>query len=618
MTNKTFPLRFQVLNLRPLPKRRLRRINLDGQRKVTEDILSLQHTSIVCLFPAVDTWAGHLSDWVGRWSTSSAGILKRVKEIARVIYFKNEPVDFCKELKNHMDLCGRNPAKKKKIRRPPWMVLSNSAVLILAVTGCTVGPNYRPPDVAGYTRQGWRAASLEGGQALDGQAQPMTDWWRQFKDQELSSLVERLVGSNLALAEARQRIIEARAHRGIVNADGLPQIDLNADYTSAGTGKEAVSFQGPPPGEEINLYAAGVVAGWELDLWGRVARLVEAADAEIEASYADYHDMMVSLAAELTLAYIDARTLQARLNIVGRNIALQEKTLDLSETRYRAGTGAQLLVAQSKRLLESTRALIPEYKHALTVAENRINLLLGQPPGASVLKPGPLPSVPPLIGIGLPVDLLVRRPDIRAAERRYAAAVAQIGAAEADRYVRLSLSGTLSLQTDTASVLLDKDALIYMLGPGLQFPLFFGGRIRSNIKVRQSQAEQGRLALEQKILAALSEVENAAAGVIRSQEQVINLTASGKAAEQSVHLADNLYRAGLGDFFQVIDAEEKLVAVQEEILLARQNALAEVVQLYRALGGGWQVLECPDGARAPTGEPVYPGPDNTASGASAR
>jgi multidrug efflux system outer membrane protein len=513
---------------------------------------------------------------------------------------------------------GKGESKEKKIRRLPWMVLGSSAVLILVITGCTVGPNYRPPDLSGYTKQAWHAASLEGSQALDGQAQPMTAWWRQFKDQELRSLVERLVGSNVALAEARERIVQSRARRGIVNADHLPQIDLTANYARVGTGKEAVSFQGPPPGEEVNLYAAGVIAGWELDLWGRVGRLVEAADAQIEASYADYHDMMVSLAAELTLAYIDARTLRARLNMVGRNIALQEKTLDLSETRYRAGTGTQLQIAQSKQLLESTRALIPEYQRALTVAENRINVLLGQPPGAKVLKPGPLPSVPPLIGIGLPVDLLVRRPDIRGAERRYAAAVAQIGAAEADRYVRLSLSGTLSLQTDTSSALLDKDGLIYMLGPGLQFPLFSGGRIRSNIQVRQSQAEQRRLALEQKILEALSEVENAAAGVIRSQEQVINLTASEKAAQQSVHLANNLYRAGLGDFFQVIDAEEKLVAVQEKLLLARRGALAQVVQLYRALGGGWQVLECPDSDRAPMGKPTYPGPHNTASGAAAR
>jgi multidrug efflux system outer membrane protein len=503
-------------------------------------------------------------------------------------------------------------------QRPRWVLISASAVFILTITGCTVGPHYQRPDVSGYTKEGWQAASLEGGEALDGEAQPMAAWWRQFKDEELSSLVESLVGSNLALAEARQRIVEARAQRGIVNADRLPQVDLDAAYTRAGTGKEAVSFQGPPPDEQISLYGASVVAGWELDLWGRVAHLVEGADAEIEAAYADYHAMMISLASEMTLAYVDGRTLQARMEMVKQNIALEEKTLDLSESRYRAGTGTQLQVAQTKRLLESLRALIPEYERALTVAQNRMSVLLGRPPGANVLKPGPLPSVPRLIGIGLPADLLVRRPDIRGAERRYAAAVAQVGVAEADRYVRLSLSGAVSLQTDTASALLDKDALIYILGPGLQFPLFSGGRIRSNIQVRQSLAEQARLALEQKILAALSEVENAAAGVVRSQEQVINLTAAAKAAQQSVHLADNLYRAGLGDFFQVIDAEEKRVAVQEELLLARQNALAQVVQLYRALGGGWQVLESPADAQARTVEPLSPKLHDGENGASVR
>jgi multidrug efflux system outer membrane protein len=504
------------------------------------------------------------------------------------------------------------------IPRQRWVVPGIWAVLVLAMTGCMVGPHYHPSGVPDYMKESWPATSLKGSEALDGQKQPMAAWWRQFKDPELSGLVEKLVGSNPALAEARQRIIEARARRGIVDADRLPEVDLNANYTHAGTGEKAVSFQGPPPGQEVNLYAAGVVAGWELDLWGRVARLVEATDARIGASYADYHDMMVSLAAELTLAYIDTRTLEARLEMVGRNISLQEKTLDLAESRYRAGTGAQLQVAQTERLLQSTRALVPKYKGALTVAENRIKVLLGQPPGADILKPGPLPSVPPLIGIGLPVDLLVRRSDIRAAERRYAATVAQIGAAEADRYIRLSLSGTLSLQTDTVSDLLDKESLIYMLGPGLQFPLFSGGRIRSDIQARQSQAEQARLALEQKILAALSEVENAAAGVVRSQEQVIDLEAAEKAGKHSVHLADDLYRAGLGDFFQVIDAEEKLLAVQEELLLTRQSALAEVVQLYRALGGGWQVLESADGAGAPTGAPAHPRPHNTESGASAR
>jgi multidrug efflux system outer membrane protein len=508
----------------------------------------------------------------------------------------------------------KNKVTKRTTRRA---VLGSSVALILTMAGCMVGPAYQKPDLSSYAKQNWQAATLESSRAIDGQAQPMIDWWRQFKDPQLSGLVERLVVSNLALAEARQRIVEARARRGIVNADRLPQINLNADYIRAGTGKEGVTFQGPPPGEEVNVYAAGVVAGWELDLWGRVAHLIEAADAQIEVGYWDYHGMRVSLAAELTLAYIDVRTLQARLEMVRRSIGLQEKTVQLAQTQYRAGTGAQLAVTQAKRLLESTRALIPGYQRALTVAQNRINVLLGEAPAATTLTPGLLPTVPPLIGVGLPADLLVRRPDIRGAERRYAAAVAQIGAAEADQYVRLSLSGTLSLQTHTAGSLLDKNALVYRFGPGIQFPLFSGGRIRSTIQVRRSQAEQARLALEQKILGALAEVENAAAGVIRSQEQLVDLTAALQAAEQSVHLTETLFAAGLGDMFQVVDAEEKRLALEEALLLARQGALAQVVQLYRALGGGYPVAEPPDGTGTPATAPPSPEPHPSESGASA-
>jgi NodT family efflux transporter outer membrane factor (OMF) lipoprotein len=321
-----------------------------------------------------------------------------------------------------------------------------------------------------------------------------------------------------------------------------------------------------------------------------VARLVEAADADIDASYESYRAMMVSMAAELTLAYIDVRTLQARLAAADRNIALQEKTLRLDRVRLDAGTGTRLSVTRAEQLLDRTRALRPELRRALTEAQNRIKVLLGEPPQERDLAPSPMPVVPALIGMGIPADLLVRRPDIREAERRYAAAVARIGAAEAEKHLQLTLSGTFNLQSDTAGGILDPSALVYSLGPGLRFPLFSGGRIRSHIEVRKSQAEQARLQLEQKILSALAEVENAGAGVVRTQERVGTLETSLEAADQSVELSQDLYRAGLVDFFQVLDAEKSRVAAEDALLVARQTALAEVVRLYRSLGGGWQVM----------------------------
>jgi outer membrane protein TolC len=202
-----------------------------------------------------------------------------------------------------------------------------------------------------------------------------------------------------------------------------------------------------------------------------------------------------------------------------------------------------------------------------------------------------MPDVPALIGIGIPADLLRQRPDIRGAERQYAAAVERIGVAEAEKYVQLRIFGTFNLQSDTAGGLLDTSALIYSLGPGLRFPLYTGGRIQSNIEVRKSQAEQARLKIQQKLLAALSEVENAAAGVVRTQERVNALKTSAKAADRNVELAQSLYSAGLVDFYQVLDAQERQVATADDLLVAKQNALGEVVRLYRSLGGGWLVME---------------------------
>jgi outer membrane protein TolC len=233
---------------------------------------------------------------------------------------------------------------------------------------------------------------------------------------------------------------------------------------------------------------------------------------------------------------------------------------------------------------------VPALQRALSVAKNRIKVLLGLPPRDKVLHPGPMPAVPEMIGLGLPADLLTRRPDIRQSFHRFHAAVARIGAAEAERYPSLSLSGTLTLSSDALDGLLDMDTLMYSLGPGIHIPILTGGRIESNIAVRSAQAEQARLAIEQKIVAALAEVENAAQGVIRSQQQADRLASAEKLAIQSVELSDSLYRSGLVDFSDVIDNEQQLVALQESLLLARQQALSEVVRLYRALGGGWEQI----------------------------
>ena len=474
------------------------------------------------------------------------------------------------------------------LKRAAFFSIQPILPLLFCLSACTVGPSYREPDVSEVLNEQWLAAGQHEKQ-FDTTVQPLSAWWLQFNDQELSSLIERLVSSSLALAEARQRIIETSARQGVVDADKWLQLSAAFGYTRVETGDEAYSLQGLPPGKSVSVISAGVVAGWELDLWGRTARLLEAAEEDIRAAYADYHGLMVSLAAEVTLAYIDARTLEARLASVRNNIDLQEKTLRLLESRLQAGNGNALDVARADRLLQTSRSRIPALEQRLSAVENRLSVLLGQPPGRGVLHQGLMPDLPPMIGLGLPVDLVTRRPDIRQAVHRYHGAVARIGAAEAEGYPTLSLSGTITLASDSAGGLLDSDALIYSLGPGLSFPILNGGRIESAVAVRTSQAEQARLVLEQKILAALAEVENAAEGVLYSQQQAADLKRAENRAVQTVELAESLHLAGLSDSFQVLAAQQELIVIQDSLLLARQQAFAEVVRLYRSLGGGWEV-----------------------------
>ena len=458
---------------------------------------------------------------------------------------------------------------------------------LTAVTGCTVGPDYRPPDTTQVMQDTWQ---MEGSEPF-AHRPPLTSWWRQFHDAQLTGLVHRLVSSSLALEQARQRVAEVNAKYGVIGADKQLQLAAALGYTHAETGDETVSLQGLPPGRSLDVYSAGITAGWEIDLWGKTTRQLEAAEADIRAGYADFQSMLVSLAAEMTLAYIDARTFEARLDTIHKHIELQQETLKLAQSRYQAGNGTALSVLHTQRLLESTRSRVPELERALSVAKNRIKILLGRPPRDEVLQPGPMPAVPDMIGLGLPADLLTRRPDIRRAFHRFHAAVARIGAAEAQRYPALSLSGTLTLSSDTPDGVLDIDSLMYSLGPGIHFPILTGHRIESTLAVRSAQAEQARLAIEQKIVTALAEVENAAQGAIRSQQQADRLAGAEKLAIKSVELSDSLYRSGLVDFSEVLDNEQELVALQESLLLARQQALSEVVRLYRALGGGWEQTE---------------------------
>ena len=479
------------------------------------------------------------------------------------------------------------------------------APLALLAGGCHVGPDYQPPDVSARTDAAWRTPS---GPAITEQRTELVRWWERLGSPELDALATRLVHENLSLAEARQRVVTARANRGIVHADRLPQVRGGLGYVRAGTGDESLNFQGPPPGTNVDLYSASLAAGWEIDLWGRVARLVEAADADIDVAVEDYRDAAVSLLAELALAYVDARTLHDRLDVVRRNIDLQQETVRLAQSRFDAGNGSRLDVEQSQRELELSRSLVPELERGLRAAENRIAILVGERPADGFVAARDELTLPPAIGIGLPADLLARRADVRRAERALCAAVARIGAAEAERYPRITISGTVALQSmDIENFGHGTDALAYSVGPNLSIPLFEGGRIDSRVQQRESLAQGARIEFERSLLGAIGEVEDAAEGVVRTRQRVARLESAAESARQTVTLARQLYQAGVQSLLQVVDAERAQVAIEDGLAVARQSAFVQSIDLYRALGGGWDAIGL-DGSMADVAqsEPEHP------------
>jgi NodT family efflux transporter outer membrane factor (OMF) lipoprotein len=479
---------------------------------------------------------------------------------------------------------------KKEVYRHLLPLLAYLPLMFLTC-GCTVvGPDYGAPELSDKHGGRWQNGQEIGGRTSVTGGAPVAQWWEQFGDSELTRLVNEVVQRNPDLAIAKARIVEAGLGRRLAGAARLPYVDLDGKIIQADTGKKAVNPEGPPPGEDATLFSAGGFAGWELDLWGRVARSVEAADRRYEAEIETYRYVAVSLTAELVLAYIDVRVLEERLRILKANIKLLSKTLELVELRYRTGNSTELDVKQIRRQLNRTSALVPELRRARSVAANRIALLLGLPPAENHLADGTLMNVPDIVGVGLPADLLARRADVRRMERRYAATVATVGSTEAERYPRLSLSGNLYFQTDDLGTLFQPESIIYSLGPMLSFPLFDGGRLQTKVEIRQSQAEQARLELEKTLLVAIGEVENSVVGLIQNQQRVVMLMAAVEDAIRSVDLADQLYQSGLGSLFLVMDAQRELIMVQDELIVAKQFELGEIVKLYRALGGGWDTL----------------------------
>jgi NodT family efflux transporter outer membrane factor (OMF) lipoprotein len=470
---------------------------------------------------------------------------------------------------------------------------------LFALSACTVGPDYEEPELPDVPDE-WHTAATDG--VLEGDA-PIQTWWTVFDDPTLASLIDRAGSSNLSLREAVWRVEESRALRGVAAGERLPQVGLDGSATRAEPSDNGPLGELAPDGlDAADLYDLGVGASWELDVWGRIRRQVEAADARVEASVEDYRDVLVTLYAEVATNYVDVRSLQLRLRLAHDNVDGQKNTLRLTQDRFDAGLVSALDVAQAESNLANTQSLIPQLEERLTVALNRLAVLLAANPGAldeELAGDVPIPVEPEGVTTRLPADLLRQRPDIRSAERRLASQTARIGVATAELYPQFSLTGFLGLQAADAGDLFSSSSVNWSIGLPVRWNLFAGGAIRSQIDAEKARTEQLLVNYERAVLLALEEVEDALVSYDKEIVRREHLVNSVDATQRSLDLVLTQYRAGLADFQNVLDTERSLLQRQDDLATSEGVVIKNLIDLYRALGGGWD----PETAEPPATPP---------------
>jgi NodT family efflux transporter outer membrane factor (OMF) lipoprotein len=477
-----------------------------------------------------------------------------------------------------------NKILNQAIKRPDrFLKPVRSTVLVVfsvySLTACVIGPDYVVPTQV--LPEKWQN-SLENKQPLDPKV--LANWWTTFNDPLLSRLIERSINGNFDLKKALARISEARAQRGIAKADYFPKIN-----SSGSTGE---SYNGNSD-QRNGHYSLGLDASWEIDIFGRISRSVESAQASMEAIEAGYQDVMVSLVAEVGLNYVQMRTLQTRLNIAEHNLATQDNLYNLTDWRWQAGLGSKLDAEQALTSVEQTRAQIPSLKNQIAQNQHQLALLLGVAPAslnAELNKVQPIPSTALKIAVGVPADVLRQRPDVKQAERELAAQTAQIGVATAAMYPKLALSGSIGLDAIKASNLFTAAGLVDSLLGKLTFPIFNAGAIRQNIEVQNARQEQALANYESIVLTALKDVENALVGLVQEQQRLQDLNRAMQASERAMALAQNQFKSGLIDFQNVQQTQRSLLSLQDQYASSQGQITTYMISLYKALGGGWKSL----------------------------
>ena len=497
------------------------------------------------------------------------------------------------------------------------MGIKSSASILLLLAGCTVGPNFESPSP--WSPDSWfRSTRTEKATAPISLpvAEPIdVEWWAIFNDPELTTLMHRVADANLDVRAADLRLAEARAQRGVTAAALFPTVNGNGSYTRElvskngvisllGGGSQATQSnglggrQGGIPSTSnipaFDLFQAGFDASWELDLWGKVRRQVESASAQVDSTTEARRNTLLTSLAELARNYVQLRGLQESERIVRSNLVTAEQAVHLTDERVRGGLATDLDLANARAQAEGTAANLPQLEAQELQAINAISFLLGAAPGAmagELETRKPIPPIPPTVPIGLPSELASRRPDIRQADAQLHAATADIGVAEANFFPSVTLSGSVALQATQFSRVFEANALTYGLGPSISIPIFEGGRLTRTLELRKDQAKEAALNYQKTVLQAFHDVDNALIAYRADQLRRDRLVAQSAQSRRALQIANERYRNGLSDFLEVLTAQRTLLQSDQDQATATTTVSTDLIMLYKALGGGWQIGE---------------------------
>ncbi|HEY0872670.1 MAG TPA: efflux transporter outer membrane subunit [Vicinamibacterales bacterium] len=453
-------------------------------------------------------------------------------------------------------------------------------------TACTMGPNYKRPVVP--LPEVHRGAPAAGTASLAD-----LQWFELFRDDTLTELVNTALKENFDLRIAAERVLQARAALGITRSQQFPAVGASADLVASRASKRGAGAGIPEDADtDVSYIQAGFSLGWELDVWGRLRRLTEAARAQYLATEEARHGVVTTLVADVSQTYLTLRALDLELEIARRTRDIANDSLKLTEARRASGVASALDVRQSEQLLYTATGQIAGIERDIAQAENALSLLLGRAPG-DIPRGRPLEAFqsPPSVPAGLPSALLERRPDIRQAEQQLIAANAQIGAAKAEYFPRISLTGFFGAQSRALTSLLSGPAAVANVGLGATVPIFNAGRTRSNVELTEAVQRELVVNYQRTIYAALRDVADALASHTKTREQRTEQERLVQALAESARLARQRYEGGLDSYLPVLDAQRNLFQGELELARLRELELGSIVQLYRALGGGWRNAE---------------------------